>query len=342
MVKVTSRRIFGAIFIVCVLGGRWLSCAPDFHDTWWAEMHLAATRENLAAVAEILARYRQVHGGYPDMNQGLNVIDTFDSRFPSRIREQWHLRSFLREVYNRYDSALQYVRWRLQDFHAINGRYPQNDRELYRVGIAYTYGEATAGAGDPQAMTRVDMGVSAQGVFPITEAGILDPWGVPYVYENRAGLTAGLEFSPADDRFNGNYAVKVDDGVYVYSVGAWVMDGNDFRNKVKSYSVWGIVLLAIIGALFLYVRNERETTYTWKVSTAWLVGLTLALVLVIDFLVFSIYYRGLRVSYTYFYPEKWMYEEYDAMIDQYGAAGALAGETAVRFKAAAASLREKE
>ena len=58
-------------------------------------------------------------------------------------------------------------------------------------------------------------------IFIVSEAGVLSPWHIPYVYENRNGIDAILfADSPADEGRSNRFAVDVDDGIYVYSLGA--------------------------------------------------------------------------------------------------------------------------
>ena len=108
-------------------------------------------------------------------------------------------------------------------------------------------------------------------LFILSPAGILSPWRVPYVYENRNGLDPSLfADSPAHADGECRYSIRVDEGVYVSVVGGerHVERYNRAWWAHHSPSVWGIGLLA--GAL---VSVVVLLLISWKLSlTGLLVG----------------------------------------------------------------------
>lgn len=100
-------------------------------------------------------------------------------------------------------------------------------------------------------------------LWVIGEGGVFSPWWLPYVYENRSGLTAGsFEGSPVDAWGSGRFSVRVDEGIYVLSVAGELWD-DEYRADWW-WRNWprfaGAALIAAAVALAFILRRRMKNT----------------------------------------------------------------------------------
>lgn len=101
----------------------------------------------------------------------------------------------------------------------------------------------------------------------VSEAGVMSPWRVPFVYENRRGLDESLfEDSLANEDIERNYSVQIDDDVYIYSVGGMIFY-HEYKSLIFQMFLgrFAAPFLALI-FLILYIRETRKQKTEKKIS----------------------------------------------------------------------------
>lgn len=91
---------------------------------------------------------------------------------------------------------------------------------------------------------------------------MLSPWLIPYVYENRNGVDPEkFQDSPADSDSGRRYSVRVDDGIYVYSV------NEHLRAEMLDETWWeyngavflgGVLVLVAVSCVVILGRWSRK------------------------------------------------------------------------------------
>ena len=202
----------------------------------------------LQAVKAQLLDYHRAHGRYPSNDEGLAALDNFQSRFKAVV----FVRPYDAEGYGglwpewndaSYDWAAD-----VRLFREHHGRAPSKPGDL----VALT---AMASEHDPDFKpVEVDLAIGRDDhIFLMTDAGILSPWLVPYVYENCQGLgPAAFADSPAPRGLAERYSVRVDDGVYVYSVGGRLC-AEELAPITWRRTVVALIVLLLFGAALLFV-----------------------------------------------------------------------------------------
>ncbi len=105
---------------------------------------------------------------------------------------------------NRIQEILEYSKSALLRFRFAEGKYPTNDEGLQIV--------------DEFRFRSKDYAYDFDGE-EVTEAGVLTRYGDPIIYENRVDLEPeSFNFSPVNEYTDGEYYLKVDDGIFIYSV----------------------------------------------------------------------------------------------------------------------------
>ena len=125
-----------------------------------------------------------------------------------------------------------------------HGRYPSNDGGLPAVPRLV------------EACRRQEHSYSS-GLFlcRVRPSGILTRWGDPFVYENRRGLPASkFADSGATLDQDHKYSIKIDDGIYIWSIGA-EQAYNEFRYwRIRIYIWQFLIVVAVLGLIALFVR----------------------------------------------------------------------------------------
>jgi hypothetical protein len=153
----------------------------------------------------------------------------------------------------------------LRAYHKSTGRYPTTDEGLLVVHkLMKACGNRPSAPIGPLRRCKTN------------SSGILTLWGEPYIYENRNGLDPG-KFSGSGASFDrkGMFAIRVDEGIYVWSIGA--------RRAYGTYSTWktrrvaAIVIFLIIALICLrqYVECMRRVVSRQKREGAVIFPLTM-------------------------------------------------------------------
>lgn len=126
----------------------------------------------------------------------------------------------------------------LREHGKLHGRYPYNDEGLSPV------------AGAVQRRMGADRGHRVR----IAPSGILSWWGDPLIYENRRGQSRHrFSWPVADSGPNAAYSYRVDDGVYVWSIGARTASHRISARNQRHTIVAAATLIAATALLVLYV-----------------------------------------------------------------------------------------
>ncbi len=230
----------------------------------WQESHLEHIEQQLSALKVQLRKFKETHRRYPSTEEGLGVLDNFAARmkvvmfrFPAVERED-DLYHFSALGYDRSRGFWHMNQERVREYRWEQGHLPRTITEM----------KEALGASD-QALysTEPESGVLETAerelaighddtVFLIGSAGVLTPWQVPYVYENRTGATkAAFADSPVDDYLADRYSIKIDEGVYVWSVGAIQYAEESHELWLKSFMIRcggaGLIGLALVLILWL-------------------------------------------------------------------------------------------
>jgi hypothetical protein len=182
----------------------------QLHDQW------------LDGVAEVVVKYNVVHGHYPDNNQGLQSMDTFDARFDASMEiPSSQLADGAFDPADFFSKSANRFFWRtinghVRQYRANNGRPPQDAEEL------------SAGPFFPsdwyisEDVRRVQVAISPNNcLYLLGPNCVYDPLFTPYGYENRNGLDGKLFAGSIANRDPGrNFSREVAPGVYVYSYNA--------------------------------------------------------------------------------------------------------------------------
>jgi len=219
-------------------------------------------RSQLGELGRLLREYKDVHGRYPTNDEGLAVLDNFGARFeltfyhdpdnpPDRLRYRvpyWlhhseHMIDGYRGEYGRAPQSVEDLKqsWAWQ---ALNQHDEYNrDRRLEPVPMEVAFG----GGGS---------------LFFFSPAGVLSPWLVPYVYENRRGMDRGAFRSSRVERDKkGRYSIQVDEGVYVYSIGGQLHAERKDRARWAPHAYrlagCGLVLISAVLVVVLIRRSKK-------------------------------------------------------------------------------------
>ncbi|MBN8458924.1 MAG: hypothetical protein J0M04_13905 [Verrucomicrobia bacterium] len=216
--------------------------------------------EHLDGLNEALLKFREVHGKFPDNNQGLHAMDTFGSRFNATLES--------RESRNRSDPSpddpslilernLHRMFWigaehNIARFHTAEGRLPANAEELSLEVLPEDY------ANEDDRRTEIAITSNNQ-LFFLAPGCVLDPSLTPYVYENRNGLEKGaFSTSPADSDLRRKFSRNPAPGIFVYSLNArdyYHTYRNGFIVRCGGIGGFGILSLACWIMVFLRTRG---------------------------------------------------------------------------------------
>jgi len=191
-----------------------------------------------------------------------------------------------KDILNYVQGDLLDIAKHLKAYRAKNNRYPTNDEGLTVLS------ELKAQLIEEYEYLPVPMGKRPKGKGSAYygslggmcsfEGGILSLWFEPFIYENRNGLPGNLfNDSPVNNDKEGLYSIRVDKGVYVYSVGAisYYQDYVDALAKrtrtriiVWCLPVISFILLIIFIYLFIRAKNPGNKTTKWLVKLLKVVG----------------------------------------------------------------------
>lgn len=271
-----------SMIMASVIGG-FLQFWPfeDDRSLWWIRCHLDYIQEQLTGLKSNLLEYHEINGRYPTNDEGLAVLDNFDAKFELTLFR--HPESRPERTWNFGGGAINQFWWqditkRIQDYRQKHGQVPQTTAEFLEshIGSALDPEWRSFALEDLESL-EFDVAIGKEdNLYFLSPAGIMSPWLMPYVYENRNGLNQVLfADSPARRDSKKLYSIQVDDGIYVYSV------GGRFYNKKLSVMWWqrygprilgvGLILTAVV-FLVLIIRSSKKTAIIGILALAGSVG----------------------------------------------------------------------
>ncbi len=288
--------------------------------------HTDIVREDLAELSKLLTAYREKHGRYPTNDEGLCALDTFESRFPA----QMHRRSgagdcepgFLlgSEWEGFYRQSMEVP---LDVYRAEHGRPPQSMQELIDADPLRTDFQKDPGAYE---VSPIEVGLTSNmHVFLIGGGGVLSPWRMPYIYENHRGQEpAAFKGSIAADDDDRQWSVRVDDGVYISSMGEFYVFNDPlppFTGELIALCGIGVMILAIvIGAVGC--SRRRSAGKRFVMAGVLLAGTALGVSMALP----TMCYKAAALLRRR--PE--MAKLHRELLDKYRAAGVITPETFAR------------
>lgn len=259
--SMTARALALTALGVCLAGvGAYLAAGHGSYSRHeWIRMYLEIVGGQLAELRGLVVEYKKTHGRYPTNDEGLAVLDNFESRFkatlPALPEEAPGQAVVLHPWLDDYFWFT--VRETLGYFRQDKGRAPRDAAEFSDVLPDYLLARARK---DNAWQVQMDLGITrTDNILVLSPAGVLSPWFIPYVYENRTGADpASFVDSLATRDQRGWCLARVDERVFVYSVAAqfyakrydeewWDYNGPRFLGA-------GLLVLAL-GSFVLLVRS---------------------------------------------------------------------------------------
>jgi hypothetical protein len=299
--------LFILICLTIAIGG-YFSCDPKYkYEPGWYEVHLRIIREDLEDIANHLHRFEKENGRYPTNDEGLLVLEALKAKWSVSL-ESMHEISF-EELKNKYG-------------------FTQKEIERKLMGPRLW------------ALRRREAPYQ-----PVSEAGILSPWDIPYVYENRKGLSKdSFADSPATLDTGRNYSLQVDEDIYVYCVGAMI-HYEEYVSLIREMYIVRMVtgaLIAVFTVLFFVFRPKRASRS--RIVTAAKVAGATAAVLGSAFIAWA---PNSVTCYIMRYFGEWrrpqMLAKYEELLERYRQRGVISDEAAAKVrKALSEEMKEGE
>ena len=255
------------VALLCLIGGGLLLWPyEDDRSLWWFRSHLEIVDGQLQGLKDLLQDFKKTNGRYPTNDEGLAVLDNFESRFTVSYYRPLDTRRYEAPGFYGDDwSDFWWLRSKqdLNEFRKQHGRAPSNQEELSEIGIGMGFRDWGPSREFEDKPTQVEFAIDRHdNIFLVEHASVLSPWLLPYNYENRDDGEAGeFQHSLANgDRWG--YSTRVDDGVYVSSTGGYLYSQDLRLAWWKHY--WprflGVILIlcGIAVAFWNVVRVRRK------------------------------------------------------------------------------------
>ena len=308
----------------------------------WLEEHFVIMDEQMSSLAEHLRQFKKSHGRYPSTDEGPGVLDNFAAqmkitmfrdRFRYRANDFFSLEGYMGHSDPFWSVACQRVR----DYRIKEGHPPRTLEEMIRADILRDWGQCIMTDEEKLSWFK-DMGAEAverelaigqdDVVFLIGPAGVLTPWQMPYVYENRHDMPGTLfADSPAENYGAGRYSVKIDDGVYVWSVVAKEYS-DEYRvswfKYVTSLCAGAGLLILAVGLIWRKVRGRARI----PAAVGLVIGAVAGPILIFWMIALTTPYGHLRPIFDDRDPA--MVSRRRELLDKYRAAGTISDETYVK------------
>jgi hypothetical protein len=237
------------ILLVLLAGvGAYLAAGhgQDRPNYWWADRHLKIAQERLGILKDYLLQYKQTHGHYPTNDEGLGVLD-FDSRFKYPVKltssDKDHV-YWDRDIFAR--ALTDFGKDELRHYRARIGHAPSDAEEFSSTPVAWMLD-----LGVPDAVGTIDFDIAIgkdDNFFLLHSNQVLSPWLTPLLYENRRGLPpAAFAASPVNRDEQGQFSVRVDDGVYICC-----LEGETYTHP-SAPQWWGVNWPRVLGAVMVLV-----------------------------------------------------------------------------------------
>ena len=250
---------------------------------------------------------------------------------------------------NKIQYHFQVIFDQLKAYYEKNKQYPDNNEGLtvlteLRARLIKEQAYLPPPIGSCQEDCNGKYGVADEGMVSF-DGGILSPWLEPFVYENRRGLEKNIfADSPVNRDKKQYYSIKVDDEIYVYSVGA-MMYYHDYarvmaKRNMTHIIVWSIPVLSfvlLILFIWLFIKAKRPTD---KLPKWWLkplkvtVGILMLLLSVIIGLKKHEVYEiscYMILSNNFLHRPK-MISQYNVLLDKYRQRGVITDATYQKIK----------
>ena len=325
--------LLGAIGAYLVVG-----YGDDGRDRGWLRSHLEVMDEQLSSLEVHLRRFKESHGRYPSTDEGLSVLDSFAARMkitlfklPSRHGTDDPYGFDTRGYITYFSDLWSTVRERLRDYRFKHGHVPRTLAEMNEAGIGWCLedrstaveGQVPLPKGEKLETVERELAIGHDDVlFLIGPAGVLTPWQMPYVYENRRDTdTALFADSPVDSYRAGRYSVKIDEGGYLWSVGAK-------SYSEEYYGLWlGDVIIRCIGAgMILVAVGLIWWNIRGRARIPVVVGLILSAVAGVK-CDSAVYMSCCIMTATFSNRDPAMVSRRMELLDKYRVAGAISDET---------------
>jgi len=262
------KAIYLIVIVLCSALGTYLlgSYGDESRGKWRLLAHMGVIDRQLSELKDLLIRYRAIHGGYPTNDEGLAVLDGFDGRFKTVLYQHVSRPGDSTSFYSGLSgNFLEDSKQAIKDFRAKHSRAPQNAQEFQQP----PYGMFKPERPSDYVPVDVELGITeADDVFLLSPAGVLSPWMVPYIYENRIGMDRqAFADSPAGVDTKRRYSVEVDKGgVYVYSVGGQLyaekLDSMQWDDTQMILFGLGLLLAALVFTALMFVSSAAAITGT--------------------------------------------------------------------------------
>jgi hypothetical protein len=256
-----TRKVVFIVLIVPLGGiGAWLVAGDDRDDLaqGWLRSHHEIIQDQLADQKDHLQAYRKAHGRYPTNDEGLAALDNFESRFKAYLRRDQDDSPDELAVFDGVPRRgfWQGIKSVVQDARRALGRAPGSASELFG-----TPADDLLGGGAAQLQTVQVAVTKRDNIFLVSPAGVFSPWQLPYVYENHRGCAAAFADSPAERDEKGRFSVRVDEDIYVSSIGGEHYAGEidalrraDLRTRLIG---GGLILVAVVLVALLFRAKAR-------------------------------------------------------------------------------------
>jgi hypothetical protein len=279
------------------------------------------------------------------------VVGGFTSAYIVSNPKYEHTPRWYRGHFRTIKEHLQTISTHLKTYYAQNNRYPDNNEGLSALK---SFKEELIGK---QPNLPPPMGISedkSQDSYKFDrfydnwkmvsfEGGILSPWFEPFVYENRRGLSDSLfTDSPANPDKEQYYSIKVDDGIYIYSVGAmlYAQEYKTLLAEIKMMNgisiaivILEIVLVIVFIRLFIKARKPAKEPQKWWVRGLKTAGRTLLVLLSVVIGPVSIPHITCYVMTSFgLYRRPEMITQYNALLDKYRQRGVINDQTYQKIK----------
>ncbi|NLF29922.1 MAG: hypothetical protein GX591_03440 [Planctomycetes bacterium] len=235
------------------------------------ENRAAVLQAQLKGIAERLGNYKTIHGRYPTNDEGLGALDPLPDRASVCVDYPPSL-----------CSSLQWGRRLPEDLRSCRNKAAGAGTAMMEEVQTSILFRATAfpASWSKPPFERLDVEVDAGNeLYLRARGGVLEPSLVPYGYENRNGCAANaFTGSPVDGDVNGDYSVRVDSGIYVYSLGAMANVRECQRVRLEHALAvvgWSLLFLPPF-ACFVYLVRRRAWVGVVLLVTGTAVGAQMA------------------------------------------------------------------
>lgn len=236
----------------------------------------------MADLGELLREHKTAQGRYPTNDEGLAALGSFEARFKVRYLGQVPGQGFsgFPEAFKRY--WWRQAKQTFLGYRALHGHVPRNAEELNETGLIRG-AFLPEGADVPaEGVAEAELGITKSGnLLLLGPGGVLTPWLVPYLYENRAGLPASVfEGSPCDRDSRRRFSVSVDDSVFVYAAGGQLCaaeyDASWWEHYGPRMAGAAMLAAAAVCVAFLWGAWRRRAIYGMIAVVASAIGGSMA------------------------------------------------------------------